>query len=161
MTKNKKYKLLEDYILNNKESHYRTAYSYVKNKEDALDVVQESIYKALSSIEAIEHIEFLKTWFYRILINTSIDYLRKSRKVTYVDDMILDIHSDRKEDTYQDFDLQDALDKLPDEYKSIITLRYFEDLKLEEIAEILQQNLNTVKTRLYAGLKKLRIEIEV
>lgn len=161
MTKIKKYKLLEDYILNNKESHYRTAYSYVKNKEDALDVVQESIYKALSAIEGLEHIEFLKTWFYRILINTSIDHSRKAKKVTYVDDTILNNHADVKEDTYEDFDLQDALDKLPDEYKSIITLRYFEDLKLEEIAEILQQNLNTVKTRLYAGLKRLRIEIEI
>ncbi len=161
MTKNKKYKLLEDYILSNKESHYRTAYSYVKNKDDALDIVQESIYKALSSIERIEHVEFLKTWFYRILINTSIDHLRKRKKVTYVDDIIVDIHSSTKEDTYKDFDLQDALDKLPDEYKTIIILRYFEDLKLEEIAQVLQQNLNTVKTRLYAGLKKLRIEIEV
>jgi RNA polymerase sigma-70 factor (ECF subfamily) len=49
---------------------------------------------------------------------------------------------------------------LPHNYRLIISLRYFEDLKLEEIADILGENLNTVKTRLYAGLKKLRIELE-
>ena len=48
---------------------------------------------------------------------------------------------------------------MPEKYRSIIILRYFEDLKLQEIAEILNQNVNTVKTRLYTGLKKLRIEM--
>lgn len=159
--KNKRmYGILEDYIFQNKESHYRLAYGYVKNKEDALDIVQESIMKALNSVDSLQNADYLKTWFYRILVNTSMDVLRKKSKLSYVEDITLDLHSEAKEDTYENFDLQDAMDNLPNIYRLIISLRYFEDLKLEEIALILGENLNTVKTRLYAGLKKLRIELE-
>jgi len=55
--------------------------------------------------------------------------------------------------------LKAALDNLSLNYRTIIILRYFEDLKLREIAEILNENINTVKTRLYTGLKKLRIQM--
>jgi RNA polymerase sigma-70 factor (ECF subfamily) len=160
MKKKRMYGILEDYILQNKESHYRLAYSYVKNKEDALDIVQESILKALSSVDSLENTDYMKTWFYRILVNTSMDVLRKKGKLSYVVDITLDLNSEVKEDTYENFDLQKAMDNLPDSYRLIISLRYFEDLKLEDIADILRENLNTVKTRLYAGLKKLRIQLE-
>ncbi|MEC3464495.1 sigma factor-like helix-turn-helix DNA-binding protein, partial [Bacillus thuringiensis] len=53
-------------------------------------------------------------------------------------------------------DIQGALNQLPMQYKTIILLRYFEDLKIEEIAEIVEENVNTVKTRLYRALKLLR-----
>jgi RNA polymerase sigma-70 factor, ECF subfamily len=160
MKKDRMYKILENYILQNKESHYRIAYSYVKNKDDALDIVQESILKALNSVDSLTNTEYIKTWFYRILVNTSLDILRKKGKLSYVEDIVLDLNSEAKEDIYENFDLQNAMDNLPHNYRLIISLRYFEDLKLEEIADILGENLNTVKTRLYAGLKKLRIEIE-
>ncbi|EPZ58642.1 RNA polymerase sigma factor sigV [[Clostridium] sordellii ATCC 9714] len=62
-------------------------------------------------------------------------------------------------DIYSDIDLEQALDRLPEEYKSIIMLRYFEDMKIEEIANVLQQNINTVKTKLYKGLRRLKIKI--
>lgn len=55
---------------------------------------------------------------------------------------------------------EDALEALPANYHCIVILRYFEDLKIEEIAGILDENVNTVKTRLYKSLKKLRIKIE-
>ena len=62
----------------------------------------------------------------------------------------------RKEDHYANVDLQRALDGLPDKDKAIVILKYFEDKKLEEIAEILEENVNTVKSRLYRSMKKLR-----
>ena len=61
-----------------------------------------------------------------------------------------------REDTYADVDLQRALDGLPPQDKAIVLLKYFEDKTLEEIAEILDENVNTVKSRLYRSLKKLR-----
>ncbi|MET0958889.1 MAG: sigma factor, partial [Psychrobacillus psychrotolerans] len=70
MTKSEKFQLVENYIVENQNAHYRLAYSYVKNKESALDIIQESIMKALNSIDSLEQIQYLKTWFYRILINT-------------------------------------------------------------------------------------------
>lgn len=64
------------------------------------------------------------------------------------------------EDHYQDLDLKQMINRLDDKSRTVILLRYFEDLKLEEIADIAGENLNTVKARLYRALKKLRLELE-
>lgn len=159
MKKKDKQALLVRCITDHKEDFYRLAFSYVKNQEDALDIIQESIKKALSSIETITEPNSIKSWFYKIVVRTAIDFLRKQKKLTLVDNETIDFLSDGKEDAYENFDLHSALDELPLQYRTIITLRFFEDLKLEEIAEIVGENLNTVKTRLYRGLKLLRITI--
>jgi RNA polymerase sigma-70 factor, ECF subfamily len=149
-----------DYVIKNKESHYRFVYSYVKNVDDALDIVQEAIYKAISSIDSLKGKDHIKPWFYRILANTSLDFLRKQRKIETVDEEVLSGLKGGRVDNYQDFDLQKAMEDLPSKYRSVIILRYFEDLKIEEIAEVLNENVNTVKTRLYKSLEKLRISID-
>ncbi|GKV65408.1 MULTISPECIES: RNA polymerase sigma factor [unclassified Sporosarcina] len=159
MTKKEHFRLIEKFIIENRESHYRLAYSYVRNKEIALDIVQESIFKALKSVGSLKESTYLKTWFYRIVINTSIDYIRKNQRVSAMDDDNLLVHLPQIEDEFSDIDLQDAIDQLPPEYKTLIILRFFEDLKIDEIAAVTGQNINTVKTRLYSALKKLRIEI--
>ena len=63
------------------------------------------------------------------------------------------------EDEYTDIDLQRALDSLPEQDKAIVIMKFFEDKKLEEIAEILNENLSTIKSRLYRSMKKLRIRL--
>jgi RNA polymerase sigma-70 factor (ECF subfamily) len=153
-------KQIADYVIANKEVYYRLAYSYVRNTNDALDIVQESIFKALSSIASLKEPNYIKTWFYRIVVNTSLDFLRKQKKLVIVEEETLCSLDFGDIDDYQDIDLQTALDALPDNYRSIVILKYFEDLKLEEIAEILNENVNTVKTRLYKSLKVLRMKIE-
>lgn len=153
-------KQLADHVIANKESYYRLAYSYVKNVDDALDIVQDSIYKALSSIATLKEPNYIKTWFYRIVVNASLDFLRKQKKLVIVEEEALCSLDAGEIDCYEDFDLKKALDDLPDNYRSIVILRYFEDLKIEEIAEILDENINTTKTWLYKALKKLRITIE-
>lgn len=157
--KNNIRKQLSDHVAANKERYYRLAYSYVKNSDDALDIVQESICKALSSINSLKEPDYIKTWFYRIVVNTSLDYLRKQKRLVIVEEITCSLDGGET-DKYQDIDLHAALEALPDNYRSIVILRYFEDLRLEEIAYILNENVNTVKTRLYKALKKLRIEIE-
>ncbi|MFJ7935060.1 RNA polymerase sigma factor [Sporosarcina sp. NPDC096371] len=159
MTKNEKFKLVENFIVENREAHYRLAYSYVRNKENALDIVQESILKALSSVDRLDELAYMKTWFYRIVVNTAIDFIRKHQRVTLMEDDVLDSFLPQLEDDIVDIDLQNAIDQLPPKYKSLIILRFFEDLKIDEIAEVTGDNVNTVKTRLYAALKKLRIEV--
>jgi RNA polymerase sigma-70 factor (ECF subfamily) len=153
-------KQLADHVIANKESYYRLAYSYVRNADDALDIVQESISKALSSIASLKESHYIKTWFYRIVINTSLDLLRKQKKLVLVEEETLCSLDLGDVDDYQDVDLQEALEALPPNYRNIVILKYFEDLKIEEIAEILNVNVNTVKTRLYKSLKVLRIKIE-
>lgn len=153
-----KRKKVERYLIENREYYYRLAYSYVKNEADSLDIIQESIIKALTSIESLKEIEKVKSWFYKIVIRTSIDYIRKNKKYNDMID-ISEIINNGKSDEYKDLDLYKALDELDETYKTIIILRYFEDMKINDIADILYENPNTVKTRLYAGLKRLKIDI--
>lgn len=150
---------IAEYAVKYKENYYRLAYSYVKNADDALDIVQESIYKAISSASSLKNPDYIKTWLYRIVVNTSLDFLRKQKKNIAFDEEILESHDFETVDTYGDFDLQKALDNLPEKYRTVVILRYFEDLKIDEIAEILNENFNTIKTRLYKSLEKLGIKL--
>lgn len=148
------------FITENKEDFYRLAYSYVKNKEDALDIVQESIKKAILTKGSIRDAKSIKSWFYRIVVNTSLDFLRKRKRVTFVDDETLDFYSSGKEDVYKHLDLEKSIDELPVKYRSIIVLRFFEDLKIEEVAQVLGEKESTIKTRLYKALDMLRIKLK-
>ncbi|MFC5602084.1 RNA polymerase sigma factor [Sporosarcina koreensis] len=159
MTKDEKFELAEKYIVENQQAYYRLAFSYVKNKENALDIVQEAIFKALRSIDRLDEVNYLKTWLYRIVVNTSIDFIRKHQRVSIMEDDMLESHLPASENEMSDLDLQEAVDQLPPTYKTIIILRFFEDLKIDEIAEITGDNVNTVKTRLYSALRKLRVEM--
>ncbi|MFD0693462.1 RNA polymerase sigma factor [Paenibacillus sp. GCM10027628] len=152
--------LLITCITEHKENAYRLAYSYVKNAEDALDIIQESIQKAFESLGKLKNPASVKSWFYRIVVNTSLDFLRKQKRIQVVDEQVLEFYGQASDDVYQDIDLERAMDELPSIYRSVIVLRYFEDLKIEEIAEVLNENLNTVKTRLYQGLRLLRVKMD-
>jgi RNA polymerase sigma-70 factor, ECF subfamily len=160
MGKDNNYDDLVNFIIAQREACYRLAYSYVHNKEDALDIIQESICKALSKAKDLENPEAVKSWFYRIVVNTSLDFLRKKKRYIYVEDDILEAVSPSAEDHYEDIDLRDAIEKLPTLNKTVIILRYFEDLKIEDIAQIMNENVNTTKTRLYSSLKKLKLSLE-
>jgi RNA polymerase sigma-70 factor, ECF subfamily len=157
----KKEQALVQLITENKENFYRLAFSYVKNKDDALDVVQESIQKALLTVGNLKEEQKLKSWFYKIVINKSLDFLRKHRRVNVMDDATLEFFSNGNHDVYHDMDLEKCLENLPEKYRTVIVLRYFEDLKIEEIAEILKENQNTIKTRLYRALSMLRIQMDI
>lgn len=161
-SKNKlKEKRFKEYIIENKNSFYRLAYSYVKNEDDALDIVQESICKGLAKINKLEDIDLMKPWFYRILVNTSLDLIRKNKKYVHIEDDLENIENvESKIEIDREIDIQKAMESLPEDYRSIIVLRYFEDLKISDIAQILNENENTIKTRLYRSLKLLRVEIE-
>ncbi|HHY72569.1 MAG TPA: sigma-70 family RNA polymerase sigma factor [Bacillus bacterium] len=152
-------KKLIRFITENKENVYRLAFSYVKNAENALDIVQDSIHKALSSLATLKSEEAMKSWFYRIVVNTSLDFLRKQKRIQLVDDKTLEFYSPTSEDVYPDVDLEKALEELPYAFRTVVVLRYFEDLKIEEIAEVMNENISTIKTRLYQALRKLRIQM--
>lgn len=152
--------IIKKFIVDNQDSYYRLAYSYVHNKEDSLDIIQESICKALSSSTTLENSEAVKSWFYRIVVNTSLDLIRKNKHYAYVEDDDFEIAGLSMEDQYANIDLEQAIDKLPTLHKTVVILRYFEDMKIEDIARVTGENTNTTKTRLYAALKKLRLDLE-
>ena len=149
---------LETYVTENINKIYRLAFSYVKNEHDAEDIVNESVRKALDGIEQLRNEEFLGTWFFRIVINTSNTYLKSKSKLIYLDKIVE--NSLTTEDKYQDTDLYDAVMKLDSKYRIVIILKFYEDMTIERISEVLDENISTVKTKLYKALKKLRLEID-
>ena len=158
LVERKKEKQVRKYIVDNKESLYRFAYTYVKNEDDALDIVHDAVCKSLVNINTLKNIDSIKPWIYQIVSNCAIDYIRKNKKYVAISDEIQDENAIGY-DTYEDIDLQEALERLPEKYRVVIVLRYFEDMKIGDIAEILNENENTIKTRLYKGLSKLKIDL--
>ncbi len=152
----KKEKIVEEVILNNYDKYYRLAYSYVHNEADACDIVQSGAYKAILKAETLKNKEYAQTWVYRIMLNEIFTFCKKDNLITFGEIPI----DEGKEDTYENLDLKVALEKLSKEEKAIVELRYYEDLKIEEIAELLNENVSTVKSRLYRCMKKLRMELE-
>ena len=147
--------LLVDYITAGQADFYRLAYSYVKNRDAALDVVQESIVKALTKIDSLREPAYLRTWFYRILLNESMNYFRRGRRLVPFPEQ-QEEPAAPDPDVGERLDLYDAIDRLSLQEQAVIRLRFFEDMKLEEIAQATGANLNTVKSRLYKSLRKLR-----
>ncbi len=148
-------KKVEEQILDSYEAMYRLAYTYVKNEEDALDIVQESVYKAIKYSGRVRQEAYIRTWLWRIVMNTAVDFIRKNSKEVATEEM----QETGREDTYQDFDTLEALNILDEREKAVVVLRFFEDQKLEDIARILNENTNTVKTVLYRSLKKLKVRL--
>lgn len=146
---------LNEYIIAHQEDFYRLAFSYVKNRDAALDVVQESIVRALSKSDSLRQPEYMKTWFYRILLNESMNHYRRSKRLVPLEESAADAPAPAG-DPAERLDLYAAIDRLDPKEQAIIRLRFFEDMKLEEIARITGTNLNTVKSRLYKSLRKLR-----
>ena len=128
---------LTAFLVENQARFYRLAYSYLKDREEALDAVQTAVCRALEKQDSLHEPEALRTWFYRILVNTCTDLLRQRKRVTFV-----------------------PPDALEPEIQTIVKLRFYEELSLKEISAVTGWNLSTVKTRLYTGLKKLRVSME-
>ena len=101
----------------------------------------------------------MKSWFYRIIANSANSYLRKGKKVVYLESEEWDVVGSVT-DSYEDADLRAQLAALPKMYREIIVLRFFEGFSLKEISGIVGININTVKTRLYKGLEILRIDMK-
>ena len=150
---------LTDYLVENQARFYRLAYSYLHNREDALDAVQSAVCKALEKQDSLRDAGAIRTWFTRILVNACMDQLRQRKRVTLVPPEALDAGS-YEDPLPEDGSLARRVDALPPEVATIVKLRFYEDLSLKEISQIVDCPLSTVKTRLYTGLKKLRIAVE-
>ena len=147
--------LLVEHIVSGQTDFYRLAMSYVKNRDAALDVVQEAIVKALSKVDTVREPAYLKTWFYRILINEAMNHFRRNRNLVSLEEVMADRAAEPR-DPGERLDLYDAIDRLSFPEQTVIKLRYFEDMKLEEIAQATGTNLNTVKSRLYKAIRRLK-----
>ena len=152
--------LLLAYIKEHQEQFYRLAYSYAKNSEDALDIVQDAVVKAIEKQHTLRNPATIRTWFYRILVNTSIDAIRRRGKVLYTDVLPEGGPEISQESRVLDeVSLYEAIGRLSPEVRTVILLRFFEDMKIGEIADVTRLPLSTVKNRLYRGLAALRLDL--
>lgn len=141
-----------------KEMLYKIAFSYVRNEEDALDIVSETFYKAYISIGKLKNPEYLGTWSTRILINCSIDFLKKHKRETICEE----VEDKKEENEFRDdiLDLKTAVYRLNYKYRTVIILKYFQDMSIGQISEVLSMPQGTVKTYIHKALSELRIDLE-
>lgn len=149
---------LTEFLIENQERAYRLAYSVLRDREDALDAVQTAVCRALERRDGLRDPGAVRTWFTRILVNVCMDTARRrSRVVPFPEE---GEEPGREDPEPPDESLARRVDALPPEVGTVIRLRFYEELTLKEIGEVTGQNVSTVKSRLYAGLKKLRVAME-
>ncbi|EHK2356784.1 sigma-70 family RNA polymerase sigma factor [Clostridium perfringens] len=135
-------------IKNNKEYLYKMAFLYAKDEQDALEVIHETVYRAFLNIEKLKKAKFFNTWITRILINVSIDFLKKKGKNEMLDESTPIIKEKCEISTEEKLDLYNAIDLLNDNYKTVIIMMYFNDMKIKDISKVMETPENTVKTYL-------------
>nr|WP_276020416.1 sigma-70 family RNA polymerase sigma factor [Acetivibrio straminisolvens] len=138
---------------------YYTALGIVKSGWDALDICQETFLKAFSSLDTLKDVSKFRSWINRILINKCNDNFRKNKGVTVVD--FIENEGFLEDSKEENIDLLNALSLLKEDTRIILTLRYFQDLPIKEIASIMDIPEGTVKSRLSNGLKELRKMMKV
>ncbi|MBP1947421.1 sigma-70 family RNA polymerase sigma factor [Virgibacillus litoralis] len=146
----------ETLVKNESEKLYKTAFLYVRNKEDALDVLQETIYKAFVSIKQVKQPQYFHTWLTKILIRTAYDFIRKRKKVV-LDENIIDIMPDKPSTNIEDkLDTLNAVNRLNKDYQTVIILFYYHDLTIYQISETMAKPENTIKTYLRRAKMELK-----
>lgn len=144
-----------------KEKMYRFAYCYVKNEQDALEILSEATCKAYGSLSHLREPEYFDSWMGQIIIRTALDYLKKQKRMVpkeEADDFTdtLDGFSDPFEQTETKLDVYAAMEYLMPEERTLIILKYFEEKSFREIGVFMNLSEATVKTKIYRSLKKMR-----
>lgn len=134
---------------------YRTAFAYVKDEEKALEILQECTYRGVLNIKKLKNPAYFKTWITRILINCSLTMLKNESKTVYFEENSLFRTETESLAIEQKLDLYHAIDLLRKNYKTVIILKYFNDLSISSIAQIMDIPENTVKTYLRRAKESL------
>ena len=140
-----------------------SVYKFLKDYELAQDIAQEAFVKAFKNIEKFRGDSSFYTWIYRIAINTAKNFLSsKSRKSEIYDDEIMELKlsesavtSENPENILEAEELRsmmmDAIQDLPDDIRTTLSLREFDGLSYEEIAEVQNCPIGTVRSRIHKG----------
>ncbi len=157
-----------------KNKVYQICYRMLGNRHEAEDAAQEAFIRAFVNIHTFNQDLKFSTWLFRIATNLCIDKIRKKKPDFYLDAEVsgtegLTLYSqiasetELPEDELESLELQEEVQKqilkLPDKYRTVIVLKYIEELSLNEISEILNLPLGTVKTRIHRGRDCLRQQL--
>ena len=135
------------------------ANSYINNQDDAEDVLMNAFYKAFTKIEDCKNYESFPFWLRKIVVNDSINFIRKNKHILYAETEFTDAIADQTEDVSafsEDIDLDIIFKEMPIGYKLVFNLSVFEDKKHQDIAEILNISEGTSKSQLNKAKKWLK-----
>lgn len=135
---------------------YYIALGFVHNPQDALDISQEAFIKAFRKIKRFDIQKPFFPWFYRLLRNLCIDYLKQRSKRAEVPLNGVQVLKTEKDDREMKEVLWKGIDSLPMEQKEVILLRYFQQFSYQEIADIMEKPVGTVMSSLYYAKKRLK-----
>lgn len=139
---------------------YRMAFMYLKNQEDALDIVQEVAFKSFDKINTLKEPAYFKTWLIKITISCSLNCLKKQKKIVSLTSEMLDEVASNATDPATSILLLQMLDELSHEEKGVVILKYYEGYSFKDISELLHIPLGTAKSVLYRAIQKLRLQVE-
>lgn len=139
-----------------KEALLRTAVAFLKNEHNALEALQETTYRAYKKIHTVKNPAYLKTWLIRIMMNYCQDQLKKNKP------LVMDGHAKEASTTsnFEQVELAEALASLSEKEQQLIYLKYFQDIKIKDIAAFENVPEGTVKSRLHKTLRRLRRHFE-
>ena len=153
---------------------YALAYRTLGRDEDARDVVQEAFLRAYRGLRGFKGQAKFSSWLYRITLNLCRDWMRRERRTPVAQapegvDLLELASSAEPTETVEDLvsrrelgrAIAKAMASLPDEQRTAIVLKEYHGLTFQEIADLLDCPLSTVKTRLYQGLSVLRKQLEI
>ena len=146
LAKSRNKEAFTDLIQMNMAQMYKVSLSILMNDDDVADAIQESILNCWEKISTLREEKYFRTWLIRILINNSYAILNDRKR--YAD--LSEWEEPAFEDEYT-FELKEALGKLDEKYRLVMTLYYVYDLKTSEIAELAGLSKSTVTTRLQRG----------
>ncbi len=132
---------------------YKTALSYFKNENEALEAVQEVTFRVYKNIHTIRKPSYFKTWIIRVMINYCNDQLRRKKRIVFDNEKI---QEQGVTDNHTRMELKDAMQSLDEHSREVLMLKYFHDLKIKDIAAAMECPEGTVKTWLNKALKSLR-----
>ncbi len=141
---------------------YRAAFRYTKHKEIAEDLVQETFLKACNNWDKFDGKD-LKNWLFKILMNTCNDWNRsnKNSPLVFIEDYDIVAIDDYEKETELTKDINNAIDSLPDLYKTTATLCFLKNVtNYAELAKLVGVSVGTIKKRLHESRKILRNKLK-
>ena len=153
---------VERLYLSYSDTVFRIGVLYMGNEQEAHDIVQDVFLKLLSHPRRFEDEEHEKAWILRVAINRCKDQLKshwKKKRISwneYQERIAFSAEDTRREHWEEQQIIMDAVMKLPDIYKEVVLLHYYEGYKAEEIAGIMHRNPSTVRSRLQKARELLK-----
>ncbi len=153
-------KAFESVVNQYSEKLYWQIRRIVNFHDDADDVLQNTFLKAWTNIDSFRNDSKLYTWLSRIAINESLSYVSKQKATISMDNEDLNLAERLESDNYFDGDetqamLQEAVDQLPDKQKAVFNLKYFQEMKYEDISQVFGTSVGALKASYHLAVKKI------